>query len=204
VDTCGEHLPIDENTYEREFRTKTEYLVRIAREELAAQLMRELSLRALESKHSAEIARGAIDAYAEVIEPYRRPIIQRFVRYIRFHPLQFAGATSLAAALFVLAVLNLQTVVKDKNPAYTRAREEFLVVYNKEGQELWRKHIGVHYDQNYLSSRLQRDPENYLATADVDGDRRNEVIAVFGFLGTADRRSIFCYDHDGATRSAVV
>lgn len=158
-----------------------------------------LPLRGITRQDAAEIVCGAIDAYAEVIEPKRRSIVRRLVNQIRYHPVRSVGATSLAGALLVFSLLNLQSLISDKNPAYARAKEEFLVAYNKDGQELWRKHVGVNYDQDYLLS-MGLQPESYLATLDVDDDGRNEVVAVYGHLGSPEKRSVFCYDKDGKER----
>lgn len=85
------------------------------------------------------------------------------------------------------------------NPSYATAEKEFLVVYNKAGKELWRKHVGLHYDQEYLVKNGY-DPTRFVAIADVDKDGGNEVLAVYGFGTWPDRNSVFCYDASGNVR----
>ncbi len=151
----------------------------------------------------AQHTRNTLDAYFEIIEPYRRPLVQRFMRYIQIHPFRVAGGVSLAAAL-VFASLLIRPMFKDTNPSYARAKDEFLVVYNKEGEELWKKHIGMGFDSQQLQKKFMFEPmDNYVTTADVDNDTKNEVIAVFGWLPQPPSRkknAVTCYSSDGSER----
>ncbi|MDI6803914.1 MAG: hypothetical protein QME58_08710 [Bacteroidota bacterium] len=125
----------------------------------------------------------------------------RVVSFIIRHPI--ASFMSLAAAfVFGLLLMTPKTDIKDEKPEYSRAKDEFLVVYNKNGEELWRKHIGIGYDLEKL--RVQEpgfDPDNYLQTVDVDGDGKKEVVAIFGMLSEwQPKNAIYCYTPDGDER----
>ncbi|MBI4547319.1 MAG: VCBS repeat-containing protein [Ignavibacteriae bacterium] len=151
----------------------------------------------------AKKAEEAIDAYAEIIEPYYRPLAQRIIRYIQIHPIRVASATSFAGAAIVLALLTFKPV-KDTNPAYARAKDEFLVVYNAQGDELWRKHIGIEYDQYVLRNPAMGEPHeqsDYLATTDVDGDGTREVLGIFGYRTQWSlKNAVICYNADSSVK----
>lgn len=89
--------------------------------------------------------------------------------------------------------------VKDINPEYARAKDEFLIVYNKIGDVLWRKHIGIGYDLEKLQKLVHPFyPNEYLQTFDVNGDGKKEVIAIFGMMsGREPNNVIYCYDSEG-------
>jgi hypothetical protein len=142
----------------------------------------------------------ALDTYYQIIEPYKRPLPQRIFRYIQLHPLRFVGATSFASIAMVLAFLLIKPTFKDTNPEYARAKDEFLVVYNKNGEELWRKHIHLCYDLNRMQKEnLQLD--DCIQIKDVDQDGKNEVITHYGFLpDTAWNNKIICYNTDNTQR----
>ncbi|MFN0156636.1 MAG: hypothetical protein ACKVRP_01030 [Bacteroidota bacterium] len=90
--------------------------------------------------------------------------------------------------------------ITDTNPLFARAKEEFLVVLNSQGQELWRKHVGQGFDADYLEARAL-DFHKYLVVTDVDGDRKNEVVAAFGGMNTWDSsKSVICYNADKSTK----
>ncbi len=90
--------------------------------------------------------------------------------------------------------------ITDKNPARARAKEEFLVVFNAQGQELWRKHVGQGFDVDYLEARAL-DFHKFLVVTDVDGDRENEVVVAFGGIQTWDSsKSVICYNADKSTK----
>jgi hypothetical protein len=143
---------------------------------------------------------NALSTFVEIIEPYHRPLAQRFIRYIRFHPVRVASGFSLAAAL-VFATLLIRPMFKDTNPAYARAKDEFLVVYNQSGDELWRKHISPYYDASMLEQHGILLP-NYLITSDIDNDSRNEVLALFGFMDCLQpmKNTLYCYKSDGTEK----
>src|SRR5262245_25507360 len=70
----------------------------IARKRLA------LPFRALE-RGSAQ--QEMLEAYSEIVESRGGPLVHRFTRYIRFHPIQFAGATALVAAALVYFLMGV-------------------------------------------------------------------------------------------------
>jgi hypothetical protein len=128
----------------------------------------------------------------------------RAVLFVIRHPIV---STSGFVALFIAALLlgmQIKTP-KDSNLAYATAKDEFLVAYNKSGDELWRKHIGTGYDsEKLLKGPATYEPDRYLITVDVKGDGEKEVIAAFGLFYSSEhwpmRDAVVCYDGDGSTR----
>ncbi len=109
--------------------------------------------------------------------------------------------SSMSALVLVMAAFLLFYPAKpitDTNPAYARANNEFLVAYNKEGTEVWRKHVGEGYDERAWGSDMS------LAAADVDHDGKNEIIGVFGNYGLAPNlfldNAVMCFNTDGTPR----
>lgn len=117
-----------------------------------------------------------LDAYAEVIEPYKRPLVQRVIRFARVHPVQFAGVSSLALAALVALVLILRpSAAKDLNPSYHRIRGQVLYIFNKSGEVLWTKPAdGFRDDSTEYSPTLCRAHEFPVEVLHVDGDSENE------------------------------
>ena len=51
-----------------------------------------------------------IEAYAEAVEPYKRPLAKRFIRFVNTHPYQSGGAfVAVLAAIVVVLSLTVQT-----------------------------------------------------------------------------------------------
>jgi len=128
----------------------------------------------------------------------------RAVLFTIRHPI--VSASGFVALVIGAVSLGMQIKTpKDLNLAYARAKDEFLVAYNKSGDELWRKHIGTGYDSEKLRTGLYGyEPDNYLVTVDVDGDGKQEVIAAFGLFDRSMlwpmRDTVVCYNADGTTR----
>lgn len=157
-----------------------------------------LTTNALERKEGK-----ALDTYFEIIEPYKRPLAQRLVQYVWVHPVKAVSSFSLAAAL-VIATLMFVRPIKDDNPSYVRAKDEFLVVYNKEGEELWKKHVGIGFDfETFRKLSPKMALNNFMAVEDVDKDGKSEVIVSFGVVDNplpTGRNTIVCYTFDGRER----
>ena len=139
---------------------------------------------------------------AGTLAPQKAAIPQGFVRSVRQYPVRWTGGFVLIVAALALLLLKIRNV--DLNPAYARAKDEFLITYNNEGDELWRKHIGGEYDVKKGPLWIAARPEEALTTADVDGDRKNEVLAVFGWMSppvqSPTPNTIICFDADGSER----
>jgi hypothetical protein len=127
---------------------------------------------------------------------------QRFVLSVRRYPVQWSAGfmAILVAAMFLPNLLR-----RDHIPSYARTKDEFLVVYNRSGVELWRKHVGWGYDANVGPGSIASHPERALTTYDVDGDGIPEVLAVFGWTNLRDTiappaNTILCFNADGSER----
>ncbi len=125
----------------------------------------------------------------------------RVVLFVVRHYL-ISSASLFALVIAALLFLSPGTNVKDLNPSYARAKEEFLVAYNKEGAEVWREHIGPGYDEKSGIYFNPEHPEQVAAVVDIDGDGKNEVISIFGWIGNRLPLSsaIICYGSDRSER----
>lgn len=140
----------------------------------------------------------AISTFFEVIEP-KRPLPQRIVNYVKVHPVKSVGGFAIAACLLMIITFFFRAC-GDKNPDFAKAKDRFLVVYNKDGNELWRKKVGVGFDYLEIITRYQLqnvEPETYLDTEDIDGDGTREVIATFNYSDWKYKNKLYCYDASG-------
>ena len=134
------------------------------------------------------------------VQQVRATLPARVVLFIIRHPV-VSSTTFVAMFLAGLLLMAPKTAIKDTNPAYARAKDEFLIACNKEGQELWKKHINRYYDLQRMSDFLQRFPDKALAVIDVDGDGKNEILAIFGDTGGMQLTNvILCFNGDGSER----
>lgn len=164
-------------------------------EKLLARQKRTLSLNASGSRKD-----DTLDTYVEIIEPYRRPLVQRIVRYIQVHPVRFVGATTFTTAAMVLALLAVRPL-KDTNPSFAEVKDYVLTAYNKEAEVLWTKGVlGIPDRSSEIQGTTGGEPR-FLCMGDVDGDGVNEIL-----LSGANRQgsftvdSLYCYEHDGLLR----
>lgn len=143
------------------------------------------------------VRRPFVDEYGP-LSPVRRPVVQRFVSSFKAYPIRWSSAFAVIVAAFVLLVPKLVTT--DRNPAYVRAKDEFLIVLNKNGEELWKKYIGPGFDAGVL-----KVPVSSLTTVvDVDGDEKREIILMpphpESSSATTLFRSVVCFSADGDER----
>ncbi len=134
------------------------------------------------------------------MRPFVRPTVtQRCIGSVVKFPVRWSSGL----VLFVLALLLLvpRLASGHKSIAYARAKDEFLIAYDARGDEVWRKHMGVGYDLTEVIRENPDKEESLLATVDVDGDGKKEVIAIFGWTTTAIRRKeVVCFDSEGEER----
>lgn len=137
--------------------------------------------------------------YEGLPDPARIPatLPARIVLFVIRH--YAVSAVSLAAALVAaFLVLSPRTPTKDLNPDYARPKDEFLVAYNRSGEELWRKHVATGFDLYVAKWPLNR---RAIFTADADRDGKNEVYCIYGDIPDLPFRSaIVSYDWDGVER----
>ncbi|MBI3193632.1 MAG: VCBS repeat-containing protein [Ignavibacteriae bacterium] len=117
---------------------------------------------------------------------------------IRHYAVTSLSFFSLVIGLFMFLYFPKSEPPKDYNPSYARAKDEFLVAYNKSGEEVWRKHVGTGFDVYLAKWPLNR---RAIFTADGNNDGHNEVFCIYGdnpslpFTG-----AVVCYDWDGRER----
>jgi len=102
-------------------------------------------------------------------------------------------------------VFALPQVLKDKELAYVRPKDEFIVAFNKGGGEIWRKYIGQGYDLSNVPNWVGRNLGRAIDAYDVDGDGSREVLAVFGWTNVKNPQiqwdnRIICLNADGTQR----
>jgi hypothetical protein len=136
------------------------------------------------------------------MRPSRQSLALRAVVFAVRHPVvtSLSFLALLAAALLVSYPRKGPT---DLNPSYARAKDEFLIAYNKAGQELWRRHFGFGYNYNERDANGPGTPplNHLLSTIDVDGDGKNEVITLcWGSLTGSMPKTIYCFDPEGNER----
>lgn len=122
----------------------------------------------------------------------------RIILFVLRNPVKSAVGflTTLAAAFWLMLP---SQPIKDTNPEYARAKDEFLVVYNKIGQELWKKYIGVGYDIKDIPDPDINSIGNFLAMMDVNGDHKKEIIAIFGWgYELPLHNTVLCLNSDGS------
>ncbi|MBI3194001.1 MAG: VCBS repeat-containing protein [Ignavibacteriae bacterium] len=133
------------------------------------------------------------------LEEKRLPI--RIARYVVRHPVVTTSASGLAAAL-VIAVLTFfpKKLITDTNPLFARPLGEFLVAFNKEGDTLWKNHIGPNYDKMDFFA----GDKKLLEMVDADGDGRQDVVCgylqPFGANMRERKRTLSLYNYDGTLR----
>lgn len=165
--------------------------VKAVRDEQARETSEALTVRSM-------LTRVPPRSYADPLNRMPMTLPARVVLFIIRHP--YTTTTGVVGFFVAALFLSLQLLtVKDRNLSYARAKDEFLVAYNKEGQELWRKHMGIGYDLKNLRDRdLSLEPDEYLATIDSDNDGKSEVIATLGAIGTGQKNTIVSFRSDGS------
>lgn len=143
-----------------------------------------------------------IEAYADVVEPYRRPIAKRFFRSIRLHPYQSSGAFLVAGAALAL-LYTILIPAKDKNPTYAEIKNYVLYAYNKEAEVIWKKGVpGLpDWTSRNAADRERGFPMRRLSVEDVDGEHLNEILLVGSSpSGEFTYDTLYCFERDGNLR----
>jgi hypothetical protein len=139
------------------------------------------------------------DSWHPYFREIPRTVPARLVLFIIRHPV----ASSLGFVAFCLAGLlalsQLTFKHGDLNPFFAKRLDEFLVAYNKDGGELWRKYIGPEYSRDLGQ---EYDPNLVLSMGDVDNSGTNEIIGVFGWMAPSMtwRNAVVCFRSDGNVR----
>jgi hypothetical protein len=144
------------------------------------------------------LSRKTDDARGGPLAPLKSPLLQVFVASFKAYPVRWSGAFALAAA--VLLFLVPKFFATDSNPTYVRAKDEFLVALNKNGQELWRRYVRPEYESVVLKASLT----SVSAVADIDGNGKNEIVLMLPheqtLAGAYSSTRIACYNADGGDR----
>ncbi len=170
-------------------------------EELAEQLLAR-ETKALPERGVVKSAlQHTVETYAEVVEPFRRTAIERFARWVRYNPVKFAGATSLAIAALAMLTMTVRTP-KDPNPTFAEVKKSVLKVYNKEGEVLWSR-MAARISDGSTRFGFEDSPidPKFVTIEDIDGEGRN-VVLVTG-LTTSSKYgldSLFCFEGSGKLR----
>ncbi|MBS4029793.1 MAG: hypothetical protein KGZ58_14310 [Ignavibacteriales bacterium] len=166
-------------------------------EELAAQIFsQQVPQRRLleEPKNKVEVFQG----YAAVVEP-KRPLLQRFVEFARFHPVQFGGSMSFAFGLFALLYVSIKPMPKDTNPSHAKVQNSVLFVYNNGGETLWTKSaVGI---PDVMSGERDNNKgyQRFIVVEDIDGDGVREILLAAN-IDKQTKSSLNCYNFDGTFR----
>jgi hypothetical protein len=141
---------------------------------------------------SARVARSRRGPDHEHLTSLRRSTVQILVRSMKTYPVRWSGGFALVLAAMLLLMPRL--LVKDKNPTYARAKDEFLIALNKNGDELWRKYMGPGFEAQ--TGAVADSP----GLVDLDGNGRTDIIAVSP-LGSSGLGSwMVCFNAEGVER----
>jgi len=152
-------------------------------------------------RRAQESLSEALDNYAEVIEPYRRAAVQRFVRWARIHPVRFATASAFSLAALAMLTLTVRTP-KDTYPTLAAVKNAVLSVYDKEGRVLWtRSAVGIPDIRSDDQWDRKKRGQRILSVDDIDGDGTNEIILA-GYMEDRDFSpdTIYCFEGNGRLR----
>jgi len=120
------------------------------------------------------------------------------VRFIVYHPA--ISSLSFAAIIigFVL-MFNQKIFFRDPNLSYAIAKEGYLVSFDKNNNELWRKYIDNEFDEEVV--KKSGGANQFITVIDVNGDSKNDIIVHFPVHSRAEIRNIIiCYNNDGSER----
>jgi hypothetical protein len=97
------------------------------------------------------------------LSPVKRPVVQIIVSSFKTYPVRWSAAFAVILTAIVLLLPRLVTT--DRNPAYVHAKDGYLIVQNKNGEELWRKYIGPGIDAGVLKIPLAGSATTKAASA---------------------------------------
>jgi len=128
----------------------------------------------------------------------RQPLAVRMVATLVRHPVR--TSMGFLAVLAVLLGVNYKSKIwKDTNPSVARGLRDSLVVFNKDGEELWARWIGFRNDLNFLPDWFQL--QNWMVTMDLTGDGLNEVISCIPLRHDSSGRNYMgSWNPDGSLR----
>jgi hypothetical protein len=139
---------------------------------------------------SEHIVRRPDEAGKNWLMRLRPAPLREFVTSIRTYPVRWSGAFVVVVAGVLLLMPRL--VRRDTTPVYARAKDEFVIALNKEGEELWRSYVGPEYEKHANGGvgtpRL----------LDVDGDGGQEILVMSP--PTKPNGWIDCLNPDGKKR----
>ena len=82
------------------------------------------------------------------LRPAKYAVVQIVVSSFKTYPIRWSAALAVILTALILLVPRLGT--SDRNPAYVRAKDGYLIVQNKDGEELWRKYVGPGIDAGII------------------------------------------------------
>jgi hypothetical protein len=101
-------------------------------------------------------------------------------------------------AFMFFAVTTMRQQLRDFKPESVRFEGQSVVVYNKRGEELWRRTVAERFNLRTLSV----DNSKVLSLSDIDGDGTKEIITVMNFIDDSlnDKSALFVYKGDGTLK----
>lgn len=128
----------------------------------------------------------------------RKPMPVRIVASLVRHPVR-TSVGFLAILAMVLGVNYRSKIWKDPNPASGRGLRDSLIVFNKDGEELWSTWIGYRADLNFIPDWFTVD--NWIVVRDLTGDGMNEVVCCLALRPDSSRRNYMgSWSRDGSIR----
>ncbi|MDH7515024.1 MAG: hypothetical protein QHI48_03990 [Bacteroidota bacterium] len=113
----------------------------------------------------------------------------------------FIAVSSFALLVFSLLVYYALIHDWDDNPASIDIRNNYFIVMNRNGKELWRElYSSMERPESEWTFKKQKTTNNLTIVYDLDGNGENEVL--LGHPGEKDgfTNYLFCYNSDGSLR----
>lgn len=169
--------------------------------ELAESIIRKFEAR--QSKKLLPEGRTAVQIYDNKVEIVTKPksfSLQYFIFVARNYPVQSIVFTVIAALALAFITNSIKSISKDENPFYTENEKNFLMVYNKQGELLFKKpSFGIPNLDSKLLSMWEFGGKKFIEITDVDNDNINEILLTgssnSGSLFSSD--SLYCFNNSG-------
>ncbi len=141
---------------------------------------------------SGRIARSSLESDRGPLRSLSHSAVQIVVASFKTYPARWSGGFALVMVALLLLIPKL--FMLDKNPAYVRAKDEFIIALNNNGEELWRRYVVPGFESG------TRQILGMPTVVDLDGDGKREIIVVSLPGPSLLHGRIGCFNADGAER----
>ncbi len=153
-------------------------------------------------RHEETGLRDMLETYAQALELRRPSAVQRFIHWVKIHPVRFATASAFSLATLALLTITVTRTSRDPNPLYAEVKNAVLRVYNKEGEVLWSKPaLKIPNGSTRFGFEHSYYGPKFATVDDIDGNGSN-VLLITGLSPTGQHGldSLYCFEGDGTLR----